>query len=288
MDRRARTFLVLIIALATASVAAYSIYRLIERMPVRTVEVATYEVVVAAKPLTLGASLTRDDVKLVPWPAKNQVGGGFTNVDDVIDRGLLTNIDENEPITVTKVAAKEAGAGLPPMIPEGMRALSIKVNEVIGVAGFVLPGSHVDVIVTIAEGSSQSSITRVVVSDVLVLTAGTRYDQQQSRQGQAMPSSVVTLQVTPEDAEKITLAGTEGTLMLTLRNPLDTAPTVTKGVRKAALMGEPAPPPVVKNVGTRRVVARPPADPKPQQPVVQPYIVETFRGGERKTEEVVR
>jgi pilus assembly protein CpaB len=130
-------------------------------------------------------------------------------------------------------------------------------------------------------------MTRVVVSNVLVLTAGTRFDQEQARKGQAMPSSVVTVVVTPEDAEKITLAGNEGTLMLTLRNPLDTEPTRTDGIRTAALMGKPAPQPVIKNVqGQRKVVPRPEPAPKPEPE--RPYTVEAIRAAQRKTEEVVR
>jgi pilus assembly protein CpaB len=287
MDRRARTFLVLVIALATASVAAFSIYRLIQGLPVKEVEVRSYEVVVAAHALKTGHRLTNEDLRLVAWPARNPVNGGFTKPEELVDRGLLANIDENEPITASKVAPREAGAGLPPTIPAGMRALSIRVNEVIGVAGFVVPGSKVDLMVTIGSGSAR--MTRVVVSDLLVLTAGTRFDQEQAKKGTAMPSSVVTLLVTPQDAEKITLAEAEGNLMLTLRNPLDTAPTNTEGIRTAQLMGEPAPKPVIRSVrGERRVVAQPRPDPTPQAVVPPPSMVEAIRAAKRKTEEVVR
>src|SRR5206468_8094363 len=127
---------------------------------------------------------------------------------------------------------------LPPAITEGIRAVSVKVNEVVGVAGFVVPGTHVDVMVTLRRTDAKDSMTRVVVSDIQVLTAGTRYDQGKSRDGQPIPTSVVTLLVTPSDAERIALAASEGEVMLTLRNPMDRKPTETTGIRTAALLGQ--------------------------------------------------
>src|SRR5205814_991596 len=118
----------------------------------------------------------------------------------------------NEPLTELKLAPLASGAGLPPSIPEGMRAVSVKVNEVIGVAGFVVPGTHVDVLVTL-RGQGGGSMTRAVVNDIQVLTAGTRYDQSKAREGQPIPTSVVTLLVTPPDAERIALAASEGQIM---------------------------------------------------------------------------
>ena len=130
-------------------------------------------------------------------------------------------------------------------------------------------------------------MTRVVVSDVEVLTAGTRMDAAKARDGQPIAASVVTLLVTPEDAERIALAANEGSIMLTLRNPLDRSPTTTSGVRTAALMGAPAPAPVVKAgpVG-RRIVARPAPPPMPEAP--KTYTVETIRAGKREAGEVIR
>jgi pilus assembly protein CpaB len=226
-------------------------------------------------------------VKLVAWPASSPVVSGFTKVEDVLNRGLVDGVVANEPLTEGKLAPLEAGGGLPPTITEGMRALSVKVNEVIGVAGYVVPGTRVDVIVTLAQaGGSNESMTRVVVSDVEVLTAGTRMDAAKARDGQPIPTSVVTLLVTPPDAERIALAANQGSIMLTLRNPLDRMPTQTPGVRTAALLGAPAAPPVVKAVSTgRRAVVRPVEAPAPPAPKV--YTVETIRGAKR-AEEVIR
>jgi pilus assembly protein CpaB len=140
------------------------------------------------------------------------------------------------------------------------------------------------VLVTVRTGND-GSMSRVVVGNVRVLTAGTRFDQQNAKEGQPIPSTVVTLMVTPPDAERIALAATEGQVMLTLRNPLDQDPTTTQGVRTAALMGQPAQPPVVKKTGNRVVVVASPPPPPPPPPRTV-YQVEAIRAAKR-TEEVV-
>ncbi|MBA2302711.1 MAG: Flp pilus assembly protein CpaB [Acidobacteria bacterium] len=285
MNRSTRTFIVVAIAVGVAALASFGVFRAIQQMPVREVEVRSLHQVVAVRALQMGQMITKDDVKLVAWPASSPVESGFTEVDKVLNRGLIDSVVANEPLTESKLASLEAGAGLSPTITEGMRALSVKVNDVIGVAGYVVPGAHVDVIVTLTNRNSQESMTRVVVSDVEVLTAGTSIDREKAREGAAMPASVVTLLVTPQDAERIALAANEGSIMLTLRNPLDRAQTQTAGIRTAALLGEPSAPVVVKSSGGRRVVVRAPAPVAPPLPKV--YTVETFRGAKRG-EEVIR
>jgi pilus assembly protein CpaB len=285
MNRSTRTFVVVIIAVGVAALASFGVYRAIQRMPVREVEVRSLHQVVATRTLEMGQLITKDDVKLVAWPQSSPVEQGFTTIESVMNRGLVDGVVANEPLTEGKLAPLEAGGGLPPTITEGMRALSVKVNEVIGVAGYVVPGTRVDVIVTLSNRGQQDSMTRVVVSDVEVLTAGTRMDQAKARDGQAIPANVVTLLVTPDDAEKIALAASEGSIMLSLRNPLDRTPTQTMGVRTAALMGEPAPAPVVKTGGGRRVAVRPAVAVSAPAPKV--YTVETIRGAKR-AEEVIR
>lgn len=284
MNRRNRTVIVLLVAVLLAGAASYTVYRTISKMPVREVEVATMHVAVAGENLSMGTRITKDHVKIVGWPASNPVQGSFASVDAVVGRGLIQQIAANEPLTEAKLAPIEAGAGLPPSIPAGMRAMSVKVNEVIGVAGFTVPGTRVDVLVTLKD--RESSMTRAVVSNVQVLTAGTRYDQEQAKDGKPMPSSVVTLLLTPEDAERIVLAESAGSLMLVLRNPLDVAPTTTHGVRMASLMGAPDGPPVVKSVkGQKRVVAQKPVAVAAPAPKI--YTVEAIRAAKR-TEEVIR
>ena len=287
MNRNTRTLIVLAVALIMAGLASFGVYMAVRSMPVREVEIARAQAVVAAKPLQVGTMVTKDDLKVVPWPAANQVPGAFTDVERVVNRGVIASVAENEPLTEAKLAAVGSGAGLPPTITEGMRAVSIRVNEVVGVAGFVIPGTRVDVLVTAraGQGAAQETQTRVVLSNVQVLTAGTRYDQERATaEGKPIPTSVVTLLLTPQDAEKLTLASEEGRIMLTLRNPLDTAPTLTEGTRFSDLLGKPSPPPVVRRAPSGRTIVR--AAPPPPAPAPKIYTVETIRAAKRAEEEV--
>ena len=287
MDRNKRTAVVVGVAVILAAVASLGMYRIVSRMPAKTAEVKTVGVVVAAHPLTLGTRITADHVKVVQWPADAPVANSYSKVDDVLNRGLISAVEENEPLTAAKLAALEAGAGLPPSIPPGMRAVSVKVNEVVGVAGFVVPGTRVDVMVTLAgKNRDEDSTTRVVVNNVQVLTAGTRYDQEKAKDGAPIPSTVVTLLVTPEDGERVALASSAGQIMLTLRNPLDQDQTSTAGVRTTGLFGQSAPAPV-KAPAVRRGPAKPPAPVVATAPTPVVYTVEAFRGAKR-SQEIVR
>jgi pilus assembly protein CpaB len=288
MNRRNRHILIVGIAVATACLASFGVYRAVTRIPVREVEVARSFVVVATRALPPGVRLAATDVRLAGWPAASPVPGSFSRVDAVINRALLASVVENEPLVQGKVARLEAGAGLPPSIPPGMRAMSVKVNEVIGVAGFIDPGTRVDLVVTIRKNEDTTS--RTAVSNVQVLSAGTRAEQEKSRTGSASPSAaaVVTLLVTPQDAERIALAQAEGQIMLVLRNPMDTETTATSGVHAAALFGPAvAPPaaPVVNRVAPRKPPVVAAAAVAPPPPKI--YTVEAIRAAKR-TEEVVR
>jgi pilus assembly protein CpaB len=288
MTRTRRTAIVIAVATGAALAASYGVYAAIARIPERRVEVATMKTVVAASAMPTGTLLTRDSVKLVDWPARTPLAGGFATIEDVIDRGLITSVVENEPLSANKVASREAGAGLPPTILHGMRAMSVKVNEVIGVAGFVVPGTRVDVMTVIDdEDDRQDALSRVVVSNVQVLTAGTRYDQEEAKEeGKAIRSTVVTLMVTPEDAERIALAQAKGQLMLSLRNPLDVAPSETTGVRTSALFAKDAPPAPPSPRPARRAAPPPPVAAPPATPAPQPYTVETIRAAKRAEEKI--
>jgi pilus assembly protein CpaB len=239
--------------------------------------------VVAARPLPVGTLLTKDDVKLVSWPERALVPGSLRTIDAVVNRGLVVQAVENEPITESKLAAAGTGAGLPPTIPQGMRAISLKVNEVVGVAGFVVPGTRVDVVVTLRNAQGAGSMSRIVLNNITVLASGTRYDQAKAQKdAQPIPTTVVTLLVTPEDAERLALAGSEGSITLVLRNPLDAEPVKTGGARLNALLGAPAPPPVEKVVEGRKIVRTAPAPPRPEEK--KPYVVETIRAAKRSEE----
>ena len=179
----------------------------------------------------------------------------FEKPEDVVGRGLVMPVIQNEPILPMKLASKEAGSGLPIMIPEGGRAVSVRVNEVIGVAGYVLPGTRVDVVaVASATDNKADTTSKVVLTNVQVLAAGTKMEQD-GDQGKPMPVTVVTLLVDPEQAERLTLASTEGKIQLALRNPLDQGSPTTAGVRPAGLLGE-AP---ARQAGGARAGARRPS-----------------------------
>lgn len=286
MNRNTRLVTVLAIALAAASLASFVVYRALSANAAGAAVPQTIDTIVAAQPIPAGTMITRDHVKVVPWPAQARLSDSLSNPSDVVDRGAIVSIALNEPITPPKLAAAGAGAGLPPTIPPGMRAMSVRVNEVVGVAGFVVPGTRVDVLVTFDAGSHTDTIARVVVSNAQVLTAGTRFDQEKARKdGTPIPTSVVTLLVTPEDAERIALASAEGRITLTLRNPLDTTSTESAGIRAGGLMGLPPPPPAAARVAPKRApVAAAPVAPPPPPP--QPYTVEAIRGAKRTTEPV--
>jgi pilus assembly protein CpaB len=292
MSRTTRTILVIAIATVMATVATLAVYAAVRRIPVREVEVASLQVVVAVKGLPNGTRLAAKDLKMVAWPASSPLPNGFDTIEKVVNRGLIAGLVENEPITESKLAPLEAGAGLPPSIPPGMRAMSVKVDEVVGVAGFVVPGTRVDLVVTVkarGNGANDKPMSRTAISNVLVLTAGTRYDQEQGLKGEPQPTTVVTLAVRPEDAERIALAASEGKISLALRNPLDVTPTETPGVQLEALMhgrdsAPPAPAPVRRAArpATAVVQAAPAA-----APTVKPYMVETIRAAKR-VEEAIR
>ena len=293
MNRGLRTMIVLGVALVAALAASYFAYVGMQRMALNAAGPGTVPVVVAAREIPLGTLITREHVRLMDWPAGSPVTVALTRLDDAIDRGAIMGIAVNEPLTNSKVAEKGIGAGLPPTITPGMRALSLKVNEVVGVAGFVVPGSRVDVLVTIespeAQGLGRNRMTRVVVSNAQVLTAGTRIDQETAtKEGKPIPASVVTVLVSPEDAERLALAQNEGQITLTLRNPLDAAATGTPGAMLSNLLGHQTDntPVAVKAQVKPRSRARV-IQPAPAPPAPKPYTVETIRGAKR-TEETVK
>jgi pilus assembly protein CpaB len=289
MNRRTRHVVVLLVAIVTAAVASFGVYRAMGQLPSQQPD-PTQTVVVAARPLAIGSLLAEKDLKLVAWPAGSVVPGAITDVKDALNRGLLSAVLQNEPLTASKLASRESGAGLPPAIPPGMRAMSVRVNDVIGVAGFIVPGSRVDVVVTMRRG--QDSMTRTAAANVQVLAAGTRKEQE--KQGETTKpgnqgETVVTLMVTPSDAERIALAQSEGSIMLVLRNPLDNETVATTGIRTTALLGsDDAPAAAAPKRSAPRKATPPPAPEVVAPPApAPPRTVEAIRAAKR-TEEVIK
>jgi pilus assembly protein CpaB len=234
---RVRMLMVLVVALFAGGGLAAGTYSYLQNVPVKTVSMPTRPVVVARGNLALGSELRADDVVVGQWPEGSVPEGTFSDPSQVVGRGLIASVVQHEPILPGKLASKEAGSGLPPIIPAGKRAVSVKVNDVIGVAGYVLPGTLVDVVVTINPTQQPEDVTsKIVLTQVQVLTAGTRLEQDQ-KDGKPVQVTVATLLVTPEEAERLALASTEGKIQLALRNPLDSGKPETAGIQKAPLLG---------------------------------------------------
>ena len=161
MTRTNRTLVVLLLSVVVAGGASFFVYRAVLAIPVREVEVKSYYVAVANKPLPVGTMLSASDVKLVAWPASSPVAGGFSTVEELVEsRRRSPRWPRTSRSPRRRSPPSEAGAGLPPTITAGMRAISVKVNEVIGVAGFVVPGTRVDLVVTLS-ASVNSRASRV-------------------------------------------------------------------------------------------------------------------------------
>ena len=282
---RNRIFMVFALAIAAGGGLAYATFNAINTQPVKTVNAPTTPVVVAAADLSLGTELKKEDLTVVNFPQGTAPDGTFKQVQDVVGRGVIVSLVKNEPLLPGKLASKEAGAGLPPIIPEGMRAVSVRVNEVIGVAGYVLPGTRVDVLATASPTSQQQDTTaKLILSNVQVLTAGTRMEQDQEK-GKPMQVTVVTLLVYPEQSERLALASSEAKIQLALRNPLDQGAPETPGIKPAALLGMSRPSKPVKAESTSAKAGRKTPGPVTQEVVVAPApTVEMIRGDKRSAE----
>ena len=281
---RMRVFLVLLLALTAGGALAFGTYNYVSSSSQGSTASAipSKPVVVAASDLPLGAELTADDIKVIEWPASAVPAEAISDPKEVVGRGLVMPVVQYEPILPLKLASKEAGAGLPPVIPPGLRALSVRVNEVIGVAGYVVPGTRVDVLTTINPGQQQTTMTsKVILTDVQVLAAGTKLDNTADKD-KPVPVSVVTLLVNPDEAERLTLAASEGKIQLALRNPLDRSAPATRGVRPAVLLGSEPATRVVPSPRAAATVAR--ALPVTEVPQA---TVEIIRG-DKRAHEVVR
>lgn len=248
--------------------------------PAYAAEAKKGQLAVAARDLPLGALLRVEDVKLVEWGSSSIPAGYATSAAELVGRGLISAVRANEPLLSSKLASKEEGGGLPILIPEGMRALSVRVDEVVGVAGFVLPGSRVDVLVTLDRDAAEGgSITRVILQNVQTLAAGQTV--QRDMEGKPQTVAVITLLVSPEQAEQLTLAANQGRIQLALRNTLDGGEVRTAGVRASALLGAPRSAPAVRAVQVQPRVTSATSGAAAPARSSSGTVVETIRGGER-------
>ena len=216
--------------------------------------------IVAARPLPLGAVVDKDSVNTIQVPEKWFPKGAFSRLEEVVERGVISPIEPDEPLLDARLGAKGSGVGLASMIPPGMRAISVRVNDVVGVAGFVLPGMRVDVLVTGRPPGKDDVVTATVLQNIAVISAGQNI--QMDAKSQPINAQVVTLLVNPAQAEALTLALTEGKIQLVLRNSTDhqTAKTAGQQTRELYAVERILPPP--------EVVPRAPSGPK--KPVAEP------------------
>jgi len=286
MDRRFIT--VLGVSLVFALVVSSVFYQMTARSssPSKKVESTDLkDVVVTARPLGVGVMVKPADIKVVKMPASAFPKGGFSKVEDVLDRPVISNILLEEPILEGRLAAKGSGLGLAPTIPVGMRAVTVRVNDVASVSGFVLPGMRVDVLVTGRPPSADGDMTTTVLQNMLVLSAGTTI--QPDARGQAIQAPTVTLLATPQQSETLTLAGNEGRLQLVLRNSSDQNVEVTTGryinelygaPRKVAAASKPSANPAPRPI----VIAAAPKPPPPPPPALDQIVV--IRGTQKTVE----
>jgi len=227
------------------------------------------KVVAAAKPLDTGAPLTTADLTVMDWPSNAPLEGTFHKPEDLNGRIVMFPIAYKEPIREALLAAPGATVGLTAKIPDGMRAVAVVTNEVNNVSGFLFPGSHVDVLVSFRPEGGKDPLTSTVLQNIEVLSTGEKLQPDPS--GKPQNVKVVTLLLTPDDAEKLLLAGNQGTIQFVLRNASDDAKPVTRPVSLKDLQGATTAP--AAPVAKRAAAPKPPAT----------YDVEVYDGSKRNT-----
>jgi len=285
---------VLTFAFLVAAGASLVLYRVLINRPQSTKAAqATVQIVLAAHDLEMGRVLKEDDVKLADWPGAVPMGA-TTKPQDLIGRGVTTSIYAKEPIIESRLAHKGAGGGLAAMIPPGMRAVAVRVNEVVGVAGFVVPGMRVDILIsgnTPGGNANVGTLTRTLLQNIEVLSAG--QDFKKDSEGKPVLVQVVNLLVTPEQAEQLSLASMQTNIQLVLRNPLDHDVAKTPGTALSHLfLGGKFALPQARPEGEvtqrprpvqRAAVAPPPVALPPAPKKEAPFVMEIISGS-AKTE----
>jgi pilus assembly protein CpaB len=273
-----RIFTVLATAFVVAALCSYVVYRLVGGRMIAAAQHRTTDVVVARNDIKLGSVLKDGDLTTAAWVGVPPAGA-ILKVSDAVGRGVVSDIYKGETVMQNRLAAPGAGGGLAATIRPGMRACAVKVNEVVGVAGFATPGMRVDVLITgNPPGSNPTAVPRVrtILQNIEVLSAGT--DISKDAEGKPQQVQVVNLLVTPEEAELLSLAGNETRIQLVLRNPLDTQFSNVQGTSVASLFGD-APAKAQPAAVPRRPAA------KPAAPRV--YLVEVINGSKRSEEKFV-
>jgi pilus assembly protein CpaB len=287
-----RLVFVILFALVVSGAASAVLYRLISSQLAANRVAASARVVVASRNLASGDLIKDSDIKLSDWTGPVPPGA-LTRTEDAVNRGVIESIYQGEAVVESRVAKPGAGAGLASMIPQGMRAVAIRVNDVVAVSGFAAAGSHVDVLIAgNPPGGSQAAgtVTKTLLQNVEILSAGATI--QKDAEGKPVSVPTVNLLLTPAQAEIMSLASNEARIQLVLRNPTDKDEAKPPGTAMAYLFSGVAPPPAVQTAAASRQVRKPPPPPPPPPapakvvvpPPPPPINVEVIHGS-RKVEQ---
>ncbi len=262
-----RLVIALLIALLLSGGMTFFISRKVANRS--TARPQTRRYVAASRAIQAGEVLKPDNLVMVDWPDAVPVQGGFKKPDELVGRSVIYPVASGQPILDTYLAAPGSGIGLTVKIPDGMRATSVRSDEVVGVAGFLFPGSHVDVLVTLHSDKATTQATQIVLQDVEVLTTGQNIEP--DPQGKAQAVNVVTLLLTPQDAQRLVLAASQGTIHFVLRNGADRARVNPVPIEVTALFGPETPSHAAGGRATPRLANN------------QGYVVETIIGDKHST-----
>ena len=271
---RTRLLMIGVLALALGFLASVYVYRSLQSRSGASTD-SGVDVIVAADDLQVGARVEEHDIKIIKIPAADLPPGSPRRRSDVLGHGVIVPISKGEFILPNRLAGENAGAGLPSLIPPGMRAVPVRVNEVVSVAGFVTAGTRVDVLLTGTPAGSGDQQTTTVLQNVAVLASG--HTLERTATGEAQNSAVITLLVSPDDAQRLTLASSEGHIQLALRNPLDTKQDEVPASSSRGLYRGIAAPAPVQSVVHRTVTKKP----APIVPASTGVSVEVYQGDKK-------
>ncbi len=269
---RTRLLFIGFVALALGALVSYMVYHNLQPKGTAPAQ-AGVDVVLAANDIQVGARIEDKDVKVVKLPSGDLPPNYFRQKSQVTGRGVILPISRGDFLLPNKLAGEHAGSGLPSLIPPGMRAVSVRVNEVISVAGFVQPGTRVDVMLTGNPAGASEPQTTTVLENVFVIATGQRLERNST--GDPQMAAVITLLVSPDDAQKLALASSQGHIQLALRNPLDTRQEDLAAARAGSLYRPGSAPQPAGRPKPKRVAA--PAPP----PVPAFWPVEVIRGTQK-------
>jgi pilus assembly protein CpaB len=260
---RTRLLMIGVLALALGFFASVYVYKNLQSKTGSGIG-SGVDVIVAADDLQVGARVEERDIKIIKILGADLPPGAPRRRADVLGHGVIAPISKGEFILPNRLAGENAGSGLPSLIPPGMRAVSVRVNEVVSVAGFVTPGTRVDVLLTGTPGSGGEQQTTTVLQNVAVLASG--HTLERTATGEAQTTAVITLLVSPDDAQRLTLASSEGHIQLALRNPLDTKQdevpsSNSRGLYRGLAAPTPTQPVIHHPMTTKPVKAPPPPPP---------------------------